>query len=43
MKDVKIKDKKNFICDPYYREVMNQDEKLYWSGDSYKINYWGKW
>ncbi len=35
---LEIKDKLNFICDKQYKKVMEKDERLYWSGESLKIN-----
>lgn len=37
-----VKDKQNFICDQNYMKIMKNDEQLFWSGLSYKINNRGK-
>lgn len=37
-----IKDKQNFISDPDYPKVIKKEEKLLWSGLSYKINVRGR-
>ncbi len=42
MDDYDIRDKMDFISDPSYRKVMQPKEKLYWSGESIKINSRGK-
>lgn len=42
MEGVKVIDNKKFIGDKNYLKLMEKDEKLYWSGDSYKINKRGK-
>jgi serum/glucocorticoid-regulated kinase 2 len=38
MEKIKVLDKVNFICDKQYQKVMKPDEKLFWSGESFKIN-----
>ena len=42
MESVKVIDNKKFIGDKNYLKLMEKDEKLYWSGESYKINKRGK-
>lgn len=41
-KKIEVKDNVNFICDKSYSKVIEKDEKLYWSGESLKINKRGR-
>lgn len=41
-KQIEVKDNVNFICDKNYSKVIEKDEKLYWSGESLKINKRGR-
>lgn len=38
MEKIQVDDNKKFIGDKNYLKLMESDEKLFWSGDAYKIN-----
>ena len=42
MDKIEVHDHVNFICDKKYSKVIKKDEKLLWSGESFKINLRGK-
>lgn len=42
MDQIQVIDNQKFIQNKLYSKVMNNDEKLYWSGLSNKINKVGK-
>ena len=39
---ISMKDRVNFSFDAYFDSVMKEGEKLYWSGESLKINRRGR-
>lgn len=42
MEDIEVLDNKKFMADKNYDKMMEKDERLFWSGESYKINKRGK-
>ena len=38
MEKIEVKDKIDFICDKNFSSVIKKNEKLYWSGNTVKIN-----
>lgn len=42
MESIETLDNKKFMMDKNYEKLMEEGEKLYWSGESYKINNRGK-
>lgn len=42
MEQIKVIDNKKFIGDKNYMKLMDKDEKMYWSGEAYKINKRGR-
>lgn len=42
MDQIKVLDNKHFIGDKNYSKIMNKNEKLFWSGEAFKINKRGR-
>lgn len=42
LSDISVTDNKKFIGDKNYQKLMENDEKLFWSGEAYKINKRGR-
>ena len=42
MDSILVEDNKKFINDKNYLKLVEKDEKLFWSGESYKINKRGR-
>jgi len=42
MEKISVIDNKKFISDKNYQKLMEEGEKLFWSGEAYKINKRGR-